>query len=128
MSVLIESVLKKCPYEGVNIEEVRSGGQTGAEEAGILSAMRLSLKCRVLAPKGFRWRDENGIDHEGREEFKDRFKKDGIDYDRFLREDRKGFFAYNRMSDAARYPLDEIRSAIDLKIMHINARRKLRSN
>ena len=128
LSVLIESVLKKCPSEGVNIEEVRSGGQTGADEAGILSAMWMFLECRVLAPEGFRWRDENGIDHEGREEFEDRFKRDGIDFNRFLREDREGYFAHERMRTAALYPLKEIRREIDLKIMHVNARRKLMSN
>lgn len=45
------------------LNEVRSGGQTGADEAGVKAADMLGIKAVALYPKGFKIRLENGKDY-----------------------------------------------------------------
>lgn len=61
--------------KGIAISEIRSGGQTGIDEAGIIAAQRLGIPSSVNAPKGFAFRDANGKDHYNREEFIARFQQ-----------------------------------------------------
>jgi predicted NAD-dependent protein-ADP-ribosyltransferase YbiA (DUF1768 family) len=53
---------------------VRSGGQTGADEAGIKAAIKLGIPAKILAPKGWRMRGADGEDTFDEQAFKDRFK------------------------------------------------------
>lgn len=70
----VTRLLKGLQELGVTISEIRSGGQTGIDEAGIIAAQRLGIKWSVNAPKGWKFRDAKGVDHEGEEEaFKARF-------------------------------------------------------
>lgn len=68
--------------KGLKIFKIRSGGQSGADEWGIKAGQQNGLRCSVLAPKGYRFRDENGEEHEGFKEFSDRFKEEYVDYDK----------------------------------------------
>ena len=56
------------------IVEIRSGGQTGTDEAGIIAAFILDLPRIVLAPKGWLFRNKEGIDIRDEKLFKARFK------------------------------------------------------
>lgn len=56
------------------IELIRSGGQTGVDEAGIKAANKLNIESIILAPKGWKFRDENGKDIYDEKLFKNRFK------------------------------------------------------
>lgn len=68
------SVIRRLVEEkGIPVLEIRSGGQTGADEYGIRAAQTLGIRCSVLAPRGFRMRDAEGMDHTGREGFVERF-------------------------------------------------------
>ena len=58
---------------GISISEVRSGGQTGIDEAGIKAAMSLGIKASILAPQGYRFRNKEGKDVSNKEEFIKRF-------------------------------------------------------
>lgn len=58
---------------GVTIKEIRSGGQTGIDEAGIIAAQKLGIPCSIHAPRGFLMRNETGKDVSGREAFVARF-------------------------------------------------------
>lgn len=55
------------------IESVVTGGQSGVDEAGAKAASRLGLKTTVLAPKGWRYRDEKGEEIRNEKKFKERF-------------------------------------------------------
>ena len=55
---------------------IRSGGQTGVDEAGIQAAQDAGLKCSILAPKGFRMHRGPGIELEGRSLFVKRFREE----------------------------------------------------
>lgn len=71
-----EGVLAALKYlidKGVQIEEVRSGGQSGVDEAGILAAQSLGLPWSVHAPKGWQFLDANKKSVYGEEKFKARF-------------------------------------------------------
>lgn len=71
-----EGVLAALKYlidKGVQIEEVRSGGQSGVDEAGILAAQSLDLPWSVHAPKGWQFLDANKKSVYGEEKFKARF-------------------------------------------------------
>lgn len=70
---LLRCVLQDLVDEGVDIAMVRSGGQTGVDEAGIQAAQDVGLRCSVLAPKGFRVHREQGVELEGRAQFVSRF-------------------------------------------------------
>ena len=55
------------------IELIRTGGQTGADEAGAKAGIRLNISTIVLAPKGWKYRDINGKDISNEKLFKQRF-------------------------------------------------------
>lgn len=46
-----------------HIKTIRSGGQTGVDEAALKAADKLGLDCICLAPKNWLFRDINGKDH-----------------------------------------------------------------
>jgi len=56
---LTEEIAKDLAFlqkKGVGIVLVRSGGQTGADEAGVKAAVKLGIPAKVLAPKGWKFR------------------------------------------------------------------------
>lgn len=55
------------------ITSIRTGGQTGFDEAGAKAGMRLGIPTLVLAPKGWKFRDINGTDISNERLFKERF-------------------------------------------------------
>ena len=55
------------------IESIRSGGQTGIDEAGAKAGIRLGIKTTILAPKGWLYRDINKQDIYDEKSFKARF-------------------------------------------------------
>lgn len=70
---LLTEVLSELQKKGVTFAEVRSGGQTGIDEAGVKAAANLGIKATIVAPKGFMFRDKSGNDISGREAFMSRF-------------------------------------------------------
>jgi len=76
---LLRTVLDGLRNKGVSFAEIRSGGQTGVDEAGIKAAQDLGIRCSILAPKGFRMHYKEGVELEGRKQFKDRFREQYID-------------------------------------------------
>lgn len=71
--IIITVIHRLVEERGIPVLEIRSGGQTGADEYGIRAAQILGIRCSVLAPRGFRMRDADGKDHTGREGFVERF-------------------------------------------------------
>jgi hypothetical protein len=55
------------------ITSIRTGGQTGIDEAGAKAGLRLGIPTTVLAPKGWTFRDINSKDISNEKQFKDRF-------------------------------------------------------
>lgn len=53
---------------------IRTGGQTGFDEAGAKAGIKLNIPTVVLAPKGWKFRNINGIDISSEKEFKGRFQ------------------------------------------------------
>jgi hypothetical protein len=70
----LEGFFQGLRQEGVIISEVRSGGQTGIDEAGIIAAQRLGIPSSVHAPKGFTFRQADGRDISNRPAFERRFR------------------------------------------------------
>jgi hypothetical protein len=58
----------------VKINLLRTGGQTGFDEAGAKAGMKLGLKTLVLAPKGWKFRSKEGKDIQDEKLFKLRFR------------------------------------------------------
>ena len=56
------------------IESIRTGGQTGFDEAGAKAGQRLGISTKVLAPKGWKFRPEDGKDVSDRTAFMARFE------------------------------------------------------
>lgn len=69
----VTKTLQELQKLGVTISEIRSGGQTGADEAGIIAAQKLGIKASVNAPKGWKFRDSKGKDISDEVKFKERF-------------------------------------------------------
>lgn len=57
----------------VHVSAIRSGGQTGIDEAGIKAAAALGIPATVLAPQGWKFRGADGRDVSDEEAFKARF-------------------------------------------------------
>lgn len=110
--------------KGLKISMIRSGGQSGVDEWGIKAGQLHYLRCSILAPKGYRFRDENGKEHEGFKEFSDRFKEEYVDYDEWAKEDSESCLAYGLGEFNGFNAIDMLEYDIDLKIMHINEREK----
>lgn len=118
---LLRTVFNLLKQDGVNFQ-VRSGGQTGIDEAGIQAAQDASVNCSILAPKGWRMHREEGVELEGKAAFVERFREKVIDYDDWCKakEDESldwGLADFNACGGSEMLEYD-----IDLKIMHLNAR------
>jgi len=61
--------------EGVVIKEIRSGGQTGLDEAGVKAGIKHAIPVSIHAPKGYVFRNINNKDVKGEEKFKERFQE-----------------------------------------------------
>ena len=70
---LMTQILMKLQDKGVTISEIRSGGQTGIDEAGIIAAQRLGIPNEVHSTANFMFRDKSGKDISDEQAFKDRF-------------------------------------------------------
>lgn len=69
---LLNEVIKRLNENKV-IGSIRTGGQTGFDEAGAKAGMRLGIPTKILAPKGWVFRDVSGKDISNQELFKERF-------------------------------------------------------
>lgn len=67
-------IMNKLNGKGVIIGLIRSGGQTGIDEAGLKAAIKLNIPALCLAPKGWLFRDHNHKDIADEQQFKARFK------------------------------------------------------
>lgn len=78
---LLTNIVNRLKENGVNISLLRTGGQTGFDEAGAKAGIKLGIPTKVLAPKGWAFRDINGKDIYDERQFKSRFddKKHDID-------------------------------------------------
>lgn len=70
---LLTEVIKELQDRGITIAEIRSGGQTGIDEAGTKAAMALGINASIVAPKGFKFRNKEGKDLSDRNSFIQRF-------------------------------------------------------
>lgn len=61
------------PNLKTKIISIRSGGQTGFDEAGTKAGIKLGLPTLTLAPKGWTFRNEQGQDISNEQQFKARF-------------------------------------------------------
>ena len=71
---LVYNVLKWFIDNGLIIETIRSGGQTGVDEAGLKAGEKLGLETICLFPHGWRLRNKEGKDIKDENFFKGRFK------------------------------------------------------
>lgn len=62
------------PNLKTKIESIRTGGQTGFDEAGTKAGIRLGLPTLTLAPKGWTFRNSEGKDISDEQQFKARFE------------------------------------------------------
>lgn len=69
---LLKAVIES-PNLKTKIESIRTGGQTGFDEAGAKAGMQLGISTMILAPKGWTFRNINGQDISNEQQFKTRF-------------------------------------------------------
>lgn len=70
---IVQTTIIQLALHGVDITEIRSGGQTGADESGLRVADNLGVHATCLCPKGWRFRTEKE-DITNEELFKKRFE------------------------------------------------------
>lgn len=75
----VTRVLASLSGEGVRIRSIRSGGQTGVDEAGIAAGLALGVPVTVHGTRDWKWRDADGVDRRGEHAFKERFLTKDID-------------------------------------------------
>ena len=69
---LLKAIIES-PNLKVKIESIRTGGQTGFDEAGAKAGIKLEIPTLILAPKDWKFRDVNKKDISDEKQFKDRF-------------------------------------------------------
>ena len=78
-NLLDEAVLRLLEYitlsDNLDIEitSIRTGGQTGIDEAGAKAGIKLGIPTTILAPKGWTFRNIEGKDISNEQQFKARF-------------------------------------------------------
>ena len=72
----LTEVLKGLKERGLDVVSVRTGGQTGVDEAGAVAASSLGIRTTVHAPKGWTYRGADGKDVSDEASFKKRFVKE----------------------------------------------------
>ena len=77
----VTNLLKSLQNLGITISEIRSGGQTGVDEAGIVAAQRLNITNEIHSTSDFKFRDVNGRDISDETQFKARFQTPRITSD-----------------------------------------------
>lgn len=70
---IVTKYIKELINQGISISEIRSGGQTGIDEAGIIAAQRLGIPNEVHSTSNFMFRDISGRDISDEQAFKSRF-------------------------------------------------------
>ena len=120
---LLRIVFNILKQYGVSFN-VRSGGQTGVDEAAIQAAQDTGINCSILAPKGWRMHWEEGVELEGKEIFVERFREKVIDYEAWCHEDDDKSFGWGIADFNACGASEMLEYDIDLKIMHLNARER----
>lgn len=58
---MVEVVLKQV-HQYLKLDHIVSGGQTGADLAGLVAAAKLDIDCTGMWPKGYKMRFKDGID------------------------------------------------------------------
>jgi len=111
---LFRQVLSTLVSSGMAPSEVRSGGQTGADEAAIKAAQSLGLKCSILAPKDYRMHYEKGFEIENKECFINRFREYTVDYSQWKTSAPSEF----KQWQSRRPDLSKIKFDIDLKTFY----------
>ena len=72
---LLTEVLSILQSKGVTISAIRSGGQTGIDEAGIIAAQRLGIPSIVHTTSDFKFRGKDNRDISDETAFKSRFNQ-----------------------------------------------------
>jgi len=103
---------------------IAGNSQISLGRAGIKAAQDLGIRCSILAPKGFRMHYEDGVELEGREQFTDRFKEQYIDMEAWQKDEES--FSWGLADFNGFNAIDMLEFEIDLKIMHINARNRVK--
>ena len=70
---IVTKVIEGLQKAGITISEIRSGGQTGVDEAGIIAAQRLNIPSSVHTTSNWKFRDSSGKDISDESSFKARF-------------------------------------------------------
>lgn len=66
-------IIKGLQAKGVTISEIRSGGQTGIDEAGAKAGQFLNIKTTITSTSDFKFRNKQGVDISNEQTFKARF-------------------------------------------------------
>ena len=66
-------IIKGLQAKGVTISEIRSGGQTGIDEAGAKAGQFLNIKTTITSTSDFKFRNKQGVDISSEQAFKARF-------------------------------------------------------
>lgn len=72
--LLLNAILAKLQGTGIKIVSIRTGGQTGVDEAGAKAGFKLGIPTLILAPKKWKFRDITGKDISNEKLFKQRFE------------------------------------------------------
>lgn len=68
-------------YLKTPIASIRTGGQTGVDEAGAKAGLRLGIPTTIVAPNNWKFRNKDGVDIANEKEFKARFENTKYDGD-----------------------------------------------
>lgn len=122
---LLTTIIKGLIDKGITVSAIRSGGQTGIDEAGIKAAINLNIPAEVHSTSNFKFRNKQGIDISNKAQFKLRFgnyeniSDDTDTYISFnLEDERRRIYGYGKTPILE--VLDENGEIIEFKVEDIN--------
>lgn len=78
VDVFLVAVFREMSNRGLNIESLRSGGQTGVDESVQAVGHVLDVPVTIHAPKNFAFRNKDNVNSYGKEAFMERFAKKNL--------------------------------------------------
>lgn len=74
VDAFVAGVLGKAMAKGMPVVEIRTGGQSGVDEAGTKAAIGYGIRASQMVPRGFLYNDARGLPHWNRKSFLSRFE------------------------------------------------------
>ena len=95
---LVTTIISELQKNGISISEIRSSGQTGIDEAGVMAGKMLGIKSSVLTTSDWKFRNSDNKDISDEKLFKERFGTIEYSFSEAQQDEKEDNTKYNTIS------------------------------